>query len=171
MLDIPAPYEIPMHAIGKGSAYDARAAAGALANLAAWYANAAALLEAVRAQIAAESLASSPLCCWPHHFDLAALTMLPAGRSAELGLVGVGLSPGDEYYEEPYLYVSVYPEPDPAALPALPVIGRWHTRDFTAAVATTSMILSAKDPAIEMGEFLRDAVAASVAVVRQGSKR
>jgi hypothetical protein len=45
-----------------------------------------------------------------HHFDLATLTTLPARNADATGYVGVGLSPGDEYYDEPYFYVSVYPE-------------------------------------------------------------
>ncbi len=167
MLDAPAPYEIPMHAIGEGSAYDARAAAGELANLAAWYANAAALIEDVRRQIARQHLAVSALCCWPHHFDLAILTMVPAGQSAEFGLIGVGLSPGDEYYEEPYFYVSVYPDPKAEALPSLPMIGHWHTSDFTAAVATAHDILAAQNPGSETGRFLDRAVAASLGLLGQ----
>lgn len=170
MLDAPAPYEIPMHAIGNGSAYDVRAAAGELANLAAWYANAAVLIEDVRMQAARRCLAVSAPCCWPHHFDLAILTMVPADRSAEVGLIGVGLSPGDEYYEEPYFYVSIYPDPSQSALPSLPTIGGWHTHDFTAAVATAHDILAAQHPAIETSNFLRDAVAASLSLLGQSAQ-
>jgi hypothetical protein len=166
-LDAPAPYDIPMHAIGQCSDYDACAAADGLANLAAWYANAAALIEVIRHQIAGQRVAVSALCCWPHHFDLAILAMVPAGQAAELGLVGVGLSPGDEYYDEPYYYVSVYPEPNPAALPALPIVGKWHTLHFTAAVATAQRLVAANNPEIETDRFLRDAVAASFRLVGQ----
>lgn len=166
-LDDPAPYEIPAHAVAQGAAYEAGAVSDGLAVLAAWYANATALIENVRQQIAGQLLAVSALCCWPHHFDLAILAIVPAGQSGEPGLIGIGLSPGDEYYDEPYFYVSIYPEPDPAAFPALPAIGKWHTRDFTAAVATAPMILAASNPAMEIGRFLRNAVATSLALVRQ----
>jgi hypothetical protein len=166
-LDAPAPYDIPMHAIGQGAVYETRSAADGLANLAAWYANAAALIEGIRHQIAGQRVAVSALCCWPHHFDLAILAMVPARQSAELGLIGVGLSPGDEYYDEPYYYVSIYPEPNPAVLPALPVVGKWHTRHFTAAVATAQRIVAANSPEIETGMFLHDAVAASFGLVGQ----
>ena len=169
-LDDPAPYEIPPHAIAQGAAYEGRADADGLANLAAWYADAATLIEDVRAHLAGQRLEVSTLCCWPHHFDLAILAMVPAGLSAEPGLIGVGLSPGDEYYDEPYFYVSIYPEPDPAMFPPLPVIGKWHTRDFTAAVATAPMILAAKNPPVEMGAFLHDAVAAALALVSRASR-
>jgi len=55
-------------------------------------------------------------------------------------------SPGDEYYDEPYFYVSDYPEPDPAALPSLPTLGHWHLRDFVAAVATAHKIVGGQEP-------------------------
>jgi hypothetical protein len=168
-LDAPAPYGIPAHAIARGAAYEASTAADGLAVLAAWYANAAALIEGVRRHIAGQLLAVSALCCWPHHFDLAILAMVPPGQSTEPALIGVGFSPGDEYYEEPYFYVSVYPDPDPAALPALPEVGNWHTRDFTAAVARAQKILAVKNPEIETGKFLHDAVIASLRLVSQAS--
>jgi hypothetical protein len=170
-LDEPAPYEIPAQAIAQGAAYEAQAEADGLAVLAGWYANAAVLIESLRLRIAGERLAVSAPCCWPHHFDLAILAMLTIGHSAEPGLIGVGLSPGDEYYDEPYYYVSVYPEPRPEALPALPVVGGWHTRDFTAAVASAQKILAAKDPEIETGRFLDEAIGASLGLLSQTSKR
>ena len=61
-------------------------------------------------------------------------------------------------YDEPYFYVSVYPEPDPAALPRLPTLGHWHLRDFVAAVATADKIVAAKNQQAEIDEFLRAAV-------------
>ncbi len=169
-LDEPVPYEIPAHAIAQGAAYEARAEADGLAALAAWYANAAALIEGVRRRIAGERLAVSALCCWPHHFDLAILAMLSVGHSAEPGLIGVGLSPGDEYYDEPYFYVSVYPEPEAQGLPALPPVGSWHTRDFTAAVATAQKILAAENAELETRGFLDEAIGASLGLLSPASK-
>src|SRR5215472_17222155 len=89
----------------------------ALAELAAWFGNAALLLGSIQRQMIGRKLAASPARCWPHHFDLATLTTLPTRNADTTGYIGAGLSPGDEYYDEPYFYVSVYPEPDPAALP------------------------------------------------------
>ena len=109
-------------------------------------------------------LAASPLRCWPHHFDLATLTTLPARHADASGYVGVGLSPGDEYYDEPYFYVSVHPEPDPAALPSLPMLGHWHLRDFMAAVATARKIVAAKNQQAETDDFLRAAVDSAIKV-------
>jgi len=108
--------------------------------------------------------AASPLRCWPHHFDLATLTTLPARNADATGYVGAGLSPGDEYNDEPYFYVSVYPEPDPAALPSLPMLGHWHLRDFMAAVATAHKIVAAKNQQAETDDFLRAAVDGAIKV-------
>jgi hypothetical protein len=57
--------------------------------------------------------------------------------------IGTGFSPGDEYYDEPYFYVSVHPVP--AGRPVLPPFAHWHTHDFTAAVATASALLAEPD--------------------------
>jgi hypothetical protein len=109
--------------------------------------------------------AASPVRCWPHHFDLATLTTLSARNADGNGYIGVGLSPGDEYYEEPYFYVSVYPEPDPAVLSSLPTLGHWHLRDFMAAVATAHNIVAAKNQQAETDYFLRAAVDSVIKVL------
>ena len=53
----------------------------------------------------------------------------------------------DEYYDEPYFYVSLHPAPHATMLPGLPEVGHWHTDDFTAAITTASKILAAKNQA------------------------
>ena len=93
------------------------------------------------------------------HFD-----HTPDAERRRHGYVGAGLSPGDEYYDEPYFYVSVYPEPDPAALPSLPMLGHWHLRDFMAAVATAHKIVAAKNQQAETDGFLRAAVDGAIKV-------
>ncbi len=164
-LDVPSPYQIPAHAIAKGATYDAIKSADALDELAAWFANAEFLLDQVQGQLAGRKLAASPVCCWPHHFDLATLTTLPEHAAGATGYVGIGLSPGDEYYDEPYFYVSVYPKPDPATLPTLPMFGHWHTHEFMAAVAPAHKIVAAKDQESETGAFLRCAVDAALKIL------
>jgi hypothetical protein len=62
--------------------------------------------------------------------------------------------------------VSVYPAPDAASLPALPAIGRWHTKDFTAAIATAERVLTAKDPGREVAAFLGAATDATIAALK-----
>ncbi len=164
-LDDPSPYEIPDRAVAPGAAYGAAGSAAGLAELAAWFGNAAFLLGRVERKMIERKLAPSTVCCWPHHFDLATLTTLPLPDSDTVGSVNVGLSPGDEYYDQPYFYVSVDPEPAPAALPSLPPLGHWHTDEFTSAVAPADKILGAKDPAAETDAFLEGAVAVALEIL------
>jgi hypothetical protein len=163
-LDAPSPYEMPAHAVSQGAAYGPAGLADALAELAAWFGNAQHSLASIQRQMIGRKLAASPLRCWPHHFDLATLTTLPARNPDATGYVGAGLSPGDEYYDEPYFYVSVYPEPDPAALPSLPMLGHWHLRDFMAAIATAHKIVAAKNQQAETDDFLRAAIDGAIKV-------
>ena len=163
-LNAPSPYEMPAHAVSQGAAYGPAGLPDTLAELAAWFGNAGLSLGSIQRQMIGRKLAASPVRCWPHHFDLATLTTLPARNTDATGYVGAGLSPGDEYYDEPYFYISVYPEPDPAALPSLPTLGHWHLRDFMAAVATAHKIVAAKNQQAETDDFLRAAVDGAIKV-------
>jgi len=81
---------------------------------------------------------SSQVRLWPHHFDLAAtITLQGEGKS-----LGIGVSPGDKYYNQPYWYATPSPAPDPAALPDLAGDGQWHTNEWTGAVLTAADLLS-----------------------------
>jgi hypothetical protein len=169
-LDAMPPYEMPAHRIAEGARYDAAACAEALAELAAWFANAHGLLGQIQRRLLGQKLAASPLCCWPHHFDLATLTTLPKQAAEETGYVGIGLSPGDNYYDEPYFYVSVYPKPDPSMLPTLPMFGHWHTHEFMAAIVPAHKIIAAKDQEAETGEFLGHAVDAALKLLNASGR-
>ena len=163
-LDAKAPYEIPARARA-GGAYDVGGLADALSDLAAWFANADRSLGRVRDQLSARGLAPSPVRTWPHHFDMATLTLLEDGNAEHVRSVNAGFSPGDQHNEEPYFYVSPYPYPDPGKLSPLPVQGHWHTIGFTAAVAPASRILAAADREATSEAFLDAAVAAAVAAL------
>lgn len=161
-LDAPSPYKIPAHAIASGARYDASGLGDALAELAGWFANAHCSLASIWQQMIERELAASPVRCWPHHFDLATLISLDESSAEKARTVGVGLSPGDEHYAEPYFYVSPYPYPDVAALQPLPKLGHWHTRDFTAAIAPASRIMETKDRRAETDAFLYAAIEGAI---------
>jgi hypothetical protein len=162
-LDAPSPYEMPAHALARGAAYDAADSADGLREHAAWYANANLSIGRVRQQMMHG--VTSEVCCWPHHFDLATLTMLPKRGDDAGRYLGVGLSPGDEYYDEPYFYVSVYPKPDPAALPTLPMIGHWHTHEFVAAISPAHKVVVQDNQMAAADEFLRHSVALALEIL------
>ncbi|MEP7383166.1 MAG: hypothetical protein ABI910_15860 [Gemmatimonadota bacterium] len=117
-------YEIPAHPVAGGGAFDASDRV-AFAELAAWYGNAALVLEELRVE-----RGGAPVECWPHHFDLATLMTIARGRTT-----GAGLVPGDGYYDEPYFYANAYPPPAGSALEgSVGGGGRWHTFEWVGAV-------------------------------------
>jgi hypothetical protein len=158
-----SPYELPAHPIATGAKYNAGGLLrDALADLSAWFANADLLLSNLERQMSARTYSTSPVRCWPHHFDIATVTNLPTQKHGTIGYVNAGLSPGDEHYDGPYFYVSMFPEPDPALLPRLIEPGHWHTHDFTAAILTWDKIIESKTPPTTCIDFISTAVQASL---------
>ncbi|MDX2270705.1 MAG: hypothetical protein NW237_01975 [Cyanobacteriota bacterium] len=144
------PADFPPHALGEGSPF-ADPEGLPLAALVAYYAKTAPLLQT----IALPRRGASPLRIWPHHFDMAVLIQ-PQPQQ----FIGVGLSPGDHYYAQPYWYVSAYPYPQPEPFPPLPEPAFWHTQDWLGAVLTGSA-LKGRDPQIELPTFLETAISMS----------
>jgi len=152
-LDAPLPYML-----APACTYTIAGLADGLTELETWFSNADAMLDAVRRQaIARKHLDVPPVRCWPHHFDLDTLATVAPGRTT-----GIGFAPGDEHYDEPYFYVSLYPAPDVSALPRLPAIGHWHTKNFTAAIAPANRIVEAADQGAAVADFLRAASDATI---------
>ena len=121
-------------------------------------------LQLHQAALAARTNGASEVRCWPHHFDLGTLVVIasnPDGSLAES--IGIGLSPGDESYAEPYWYVSPWPYPETAALPALESGGHWHTAGYTSAILTGSELTAGpRESQFErLHSFLDTAVASS----------
>lgn len=164
MLDTEVPYRMPMSKIASGHAYSAAGMDDIFRELSAWFGNADRSLGRIAEGMRALKFEVSATRCWPHHFDLATLVSLDAGDGTieSARTVGVGLSPGDHYYNEPYFYVTPSPYPAPRKLPPVPELGRWHTKDFTAAVAPAHRILSSAARQTETEKFLAEAVAASI---------
>lgn len=135
------PYEMPPTLFARAAEEVPHFAALSL-----WFAAAADVLEELRKKYRRHKPGPGPVRCWPHHFDIAFLVALEEGPAESARAIGIGVSPGDGYYAQPYLYVSPYPKPDTENLPALPPGGRWHTKDFFGAVATGIDLLALPDP-------------------------
>ena len=134
-------HDLPSHAVGEGGLFS-EAHAEERRELAAWFANAARLLEA----LVADEATASAVRCWPHHFDLASLIALDRGVAAEdARSIGVGFSPGDSSYGEPYFYVTPWPYPETDRLPSLEEGARWHIEGWTGAVLTADALVSVRD--------------------------
>lgn len=109
--------------------------------LARWFGNASALLAARRLL---QASGAGEVRCWPHHFDIATLVTMSSGP---FQTIGVGMSPGDASYGEPYFYVAPSPRPE-AALPPL-VTGCWHTTGWFGAVLLGAEITRLSDSAAQ----------------------
>ena len=142
-------YEIPDHPVASGAKFDA--SDNDLRQLSGWYSNAVSAFEKVRAR----DPKASEVRCWPHHFDIATLIVPAEGKS-----VGVGMEPGDTYYDEPYFYVNMYPSPGADELPEPPDGGgMWHTREWIGAVLPASQVrANASEQQSQVDQFLQSAI-------------
>jgi hypothetical protein len=137
----PIHFELDDHPLLHGARFALRGHEPLFEELARWYSNAAGVLEPI----------ASPIRCWPHHFDIGS-SIAEGERS-----IGVGLSPGDGSYSQPYFYVTPWPRPEPDRLPDLPA-GGWHTRGWTGAVLRADEILARSDQWDLARSFLDNAI-------------
>jgi hypothetical protein len=150
------PYEVPDHAVAQGARYDLYLQERELGELGRWFAGAAAALEDTRERLAELRPGTTPVRCWPHHFDIAAVVNLDAAGTENARSIGIGLSPGDEYYAQPYVYVS--PSPRFERLPDAPRPGRWHSDGFFGAVATGDALLEQANRGQALLHFILETV-------------
>ena len=154
--DVKLPYALPDHPAG-GRALQLGMLGRELGELSRWFGGPAEALEEFAAKLTGLRPGPGPLLCWPHHFDMATLVRLDADTGESARSVGVGVSLGDEYYAQPYVYVSPWPPFKGGNLPELPPPGRWHTEGFFGAVATGEQILAMKDRARALLAFITGA--------------
>jgi len=147
-------YALPAHPAGGGRHRLGRLGRE-LGELSRWFGGPVEALEEFRRERAA--LHPGPVRCWPHHFDIATLVRLDESTDESARSIGVGASPGDEFYSQPYVYVSPWPRFDAAGLPELPQLGHWRTEGFFGAVATAEDILSMAERARALRTFIQAA--------------
>jgi hypothetical protein len=160
------PADFPDHVIAHDATFDANSGQFGRQELANYYANTNQILQ----EIVAIAEEASAIHIWPHHFDIATLITLGGTKNGELMTVGIGMSPGDTSYNEPYWYVSPYPYPNLENLPPLDGNGFWHTQHWVGAVLTASKLSSEPDmQRQQITAFLNSAFPASKALL-QASK-
>lgn len=121
------PDDFPDHPLAQGAAFGTGDAADRR-TLVNYFAQTRPLLQ----DIVTSNAGASPVHIWPHHFDMATLiTLQETGETAQT--IGVGFSPGDATYPQPYWYVTPWPYPAPEALPPL-AIGIWHTAGWIGSI-------------------------------------
>lgn len=152
------PYDLPPAATAIGT-YSTDGMSRELASLAAWFALADSLLRDFVEDHPDIRPGPSPVRCWAHHFDIATYVSLEAGDPESARAIGVGLSPGDASYEQPYFYVNPWPRLDATSLPPLPDLGHWHTEGFVGAILTGTELFVAPDTAEAAATFVAEAFA------------
>lgn len=156
-------YEMPPHPIAEGGRFTA--ANGALAELGRWFAN----FHLALSDLAAGRPESTPVLCWPHHFDMATLLELERDAAgAATQTIGLGLSPGDVHLSEPYVYVNHWPEQSFA--PAQPLsAGEWRSEGWRGAQLRAADLVAAGSARAQqalLARFFDAAIAANRAALR-----
>ena len=146
-------YTIPNHVVASGGKFSTTAKAER-AELARYWSNAASYLIALASKIPG----ASEVLTWPHHFDIATLTELPKTPSGKTPTIGVGLSPGDDSYHEPYWYVGPQPRPDVSNAAKLGGGGRWHTQGWIGAALPASDFIDTQDQRTQVNLFVESAM-------------
>jgi hypothetical protein len=146
-------YALPAHP-ASGGRHRLEMLGRELGELSRWFGGPAEALEAFRGKIATLRPGPGPLRCWPHHFDIATLVRLDESTDASARSIGVGASPGDEFYSQPYVYVSPWPRFEAEGLPELPRPGHWHTMGFFGAVAIADDILAMRERGPALRAFI-----------------
>lgn len=95
----------------------------------------------------------APIFLYPHHFDLS-LVWFPWDDDRQ---VGIGFSTGDDSVTEPYLYLTIYPEPKPIDkywLEKLPAASHWQDDGFSGAVLPYASLRADEDPQDLLRHFI-----------------
>ncbi len=138
------PYNLPYHAIQEGGLYGMFGLERPLTELARWFANAQSILKRISTQHSGRIPGPMPARIWPHHFDLGMLIVLEDKLLESARSVGLGLSPGDDIFPEPYFYAAPYPRAmtAPNYLPPVTPPAGWRQTDtFTGIVLRGSDLL------------------------------
>ncbi len=153
---------MPEHDVAGSGHFDPSDSA-AFAELGRWYSNAACEL----AKIANSAPGAADVRCWPHHFDLATLITLDGdARDGQTRTIGVGMTPGDGSYAEPYWYVTPYPYPADPKLGSLAGGGQWHREGWLGAVLTGSAALDCAAQPEAQRDLLRGFLQSAIESVR-----
>ena len=154
------PDDFPQHPLADGATFEDISEAKRQ-ELTAYFANTNSILQAVSVNVEG----ASPVRIWPHHFDIATLISLPYTQKDEAVSIGVGMSPGDSSYDQPYWYVTPWPYPDTANLSKLAGGGTWHTEGWVGAILMASQLSQGDEQQTQVKTFLESAVKASLALI------
>ena len=97
---------------------------------------------------------TSPCQLWPHHMDIA-FTCYPRSESNKIGQVGFGYLTGDETIEEPYFYITAYPEIEDISDIELNDGAYWNKEGWQGVVMKYTDLIKSESPAENLFRHLQ----------------
>lgn len=152
-LTLHLPYDLPETLVNVGYPFQLDSLRGAK-ELTKYYHNTYLLLRELKQNFAS----SSNINIWPHHFDMAMDVLLRDTGDPETNTqISLGLSPGDDQFDNPYLYVNCWPHVDTENLPQLSNNAIWISEDWTGAVLLAKHLQASKDQESTAKTFFAEA--------------
>lgn len=140
-LTLNLPYELPDEVLAAGSPFNLPSLRG-VKELTKYYHNAYVTLREFKQKF----VAAGEIRIWPHHFDMAMDVLLRDTGDPETNTqIALGMSPGDDQFESPYLYVNCWPHVDTQKLPMLSNHGMWISEEWTGAVLLSKHLQNSKN--------------------------
>lgn len=135
------------------------------------FVNLSGLLSAFHKKIASNDGVKTQICLWPHHFDNA-FKCFSGKKIDEIDeFIGIGISNGDEMYELPYIYMTIYPELRKMNTLDLPDGANLHDTEWQGLILTYEAILEMKTKE-EQAELVNNFLDRGFAGIKRGfSKR
>jgi len=90
------------------------------------------------------SFETSPVQLWPHHMDIA-FTCCPNTKKS-IDQIAFGYLTGDETIDEPYFYITVYPELEDTSYITLSEHAHWNADEWQGVVLKYSDLISTDNP-------------------------
>jgi hypothetical protein len=95
---------------------------------------------------------TSPILLYPHHFDLS-LVWFPLEDERQ---IAIGFSLGDQDIAEPYIYITLYPEPEAISKIKLPEGAYFQSQGFNGAILLYGVLQKQAAPEKALCEFITD---------------
>ncbi len=151
-------FPLPAHPVAENACFN-NSDAKAFKAVSAWFNNAAIAIEDAVKKYSHIKPGPAPVSCWPHHFDIASLISFDDSNPETAKSVGVGLSPGDESYSQPYFYTNPWPANQDMNFPDLMAPGHWHNDGFISAIAPATKIMDMNADQKIISDYLDDVIA------------
>lgn len=152
-LTLNLPYQLPKAVLEAGSPFHINSRRSS-AELAKCYHNTYLMLREIKDQ----HESAGTIHIWPHHFDMAMDILLKDTGDPETNTqISLGMSPGDDQFENPYFYINCWPHVDTETFPKLANHAIWISDEWTGAVILSKHVQSASNQQDTLRHFYQEA--------------